>query len=1009
MTAKLKSDHLGFLVGTPTEIGDALKIWRDIKDDVAAIRSSIGTGEGGELQKVAQGTARQAANDATHRVARPRLRSSGAAERTDMQNQCFTKSDSRNVRTYSSSARGRDASGRFVSLDSKSAPDIVSAIKESAESANQLAEKANRDANGRFMKSRGAQASNDNSEHEAQEQGLLRRIGAHVGTVMSGANIEQVQEVDPTIMAANELNSILSPMTKAVSPIGRGFGRVMRSGYRQLQNGSNRAPEPAATNNADTSDQAIRVEKRKASLLERIWGTLVDIKVGEEKQGKQTLKSLTALGDRTHSIDGKSDGFAGGLGGTLLTLLAPLFAPLLNLLRMIPIVGRLIPAFGRLGGGAGASLWGKAKSALGFGTVAGAAVVTEALGGSRASSNSTGDVAATAKPKSRLGRLAGGASKLLKKIPLLGGVLALGGMAMDANAVESDDTLSDDEKTDKHVTNVSKTAGSLGGMAAGAVTGATIGSVIPIVGTAIGGVVGGFMGSGLGEIVGGLVGGWVNDLRRSDLVKWLGKKWDGLTESMSLMWGRTVKSMSSMWDGAIGSLSDFWMGTKNKVGELWDETGKVASGAIDSTSEAVVNAKKWATNKFESVVDGFVNSKAVQTVTEAATGKVEQVKRVVETVRVKAAETAEKGKAFVAPVVESAEAAGTKAVDAMANTRAGKVAIAAGGVISSAMSGVKKVVVNRWGNVRDLFGSAADKAGVDAGLLAQIGYGESGFDTDAAPIARDKSKNKRQLFDGRESISSAHGLGQFLDDTWTEMINKYGAKYGVEGGGDQSRNFVGKMSKESAAKYRSNPEIQAAMLAEFTKENVEKGRKYGGADDSANVYAFHNLGDSDAKKMFSALKASPEMSIRDALLGDSSDKKRIKFVDQVMSGNKSLYGDGSISVSEAYKNQGDFMRRGDMFANDIRATRTQAAIIPAITSPVVMTTNFSSLNNAPIVAPKIPVFKGAPDMPSPSLQLNPLGSSKPMEVSVKLDRGDVGQDVKDRGIAHIATGGISPP
>ena len=80
---------------------------------------------------------------------------------------------------------------------------------------------------------------------------------------------------------------------------------------------------------------------------------------------------------------------------------------------------------------------------------------------------------------------------------------------------------------------------------------------------------------------------------------------------------------------------------------------------------------------------------------------------------------------------------------------------------------------------------AAQAVGVDAGVLARIAAFESGFNVDAAPIARDAERNRVRLFDGRMGISSAHGLGQFTDATWRDTVNRYGGAHGVAGAGQR--------------------------------------------------------------------------------------------------------------------------------------------------------------------------------------------------------------------------------
>lgn len=293
---------------------------------------------------------------------------------------------------------------------------------------------------------------------------------------------------------------------------------------------------------------------------------------------------------------------------------------------------------------------------------------------------------------------------------------------------------------------------------------------------------------------------------------------------------------------------------------------------------------------------------------------------------------------------------------------------------SKAWEGAKSIggkIGDRWGDAKSFLSSAAEKAGIDPGIIAKIANFESGFNADAAPIKKDGTR-----------ISSAHGYGQFLDGTWTDMINKHGSKYGIEG--------AGKLTKEQAAKYRNDKTIQAGMLAEFTKANVEKGRKYGGENDDANVYAFHNLGDKDAKNLLGGMKQNPNMSVRDALLQGSTSEKERARVEKVISGNKSLYGDGNIAASEAYNKMGSVMRRGDVFAADINS-RVAAAPITISAPPV----------------PTVKMPSAGPVADSPQV-VQPLGggnSDRP--TTVNLPSQDVGRDLSDRGIAHIVTGGLS--
>ena len=149
-----------------------------------------------------------------------------------------------------------------------------------------------------------------------------------------------------------------------------------------------------------------------------------------------------------------------------------------------------------------------------------------------------------------------------------------------------------------------------------------------------------------------------------------------------------------------------------------------------------------------------------------------------------------------------------------------------------------KKIDQNWDKADDYLIDAAKKAGIDVGIMVKIAGFESKFNDTARPISTSRPHlNKTTQFDGTKAMSSAYGYGQFLDGTWQEMLNKYGEKYGVPDAGN--------LNKEEANQHRGNKHLQAYMLAEFTRENIELGRRLGGLDDDANVYALHNLGKGD--------------------------------------------------------------------------------------------------------------------------------------------------------------------
>jgi hypothetical protein len=68
----------------------------------------------------------------------------------------------------------------------------------------------------------------------------------------------------------------------------------------------------------------------------------------------------------------------------------------------------------------------------------------------------------------------------------------------------------------------------------------------------------------------------------------------------------------------------------------------------------------------------------------------------------------------------------------------------------------------------------------------------------------------------------------------------------------------------------------------------------------------HNLGTPTGTKFLNALVGTPDASVSTVLRSN------------IISGNQSLYGDGSISLKQAYERMGNVMRDGNVFADEAR-------------------------------------------------------------------------------------------
>jgi hypothetical protein len=449
--------------------------------------------------------------------------------------------------------------------------------------------------------------------------------------------------------------------------------------------------------------------------------------------------------------------------------------------------------------------------------------------------------------------------------------------------------------------------------------GTAIGGASGTIGGAMAGAAAGSFLGPIGTVVGGVVGSFLGDQAGQIIGEKIGE-WTNSLRDYDLP-GKVM----ALWTHLTDSFQVGWEDIKKKWGDFVDK-------AVEGWGQF--------TSLFESAYEGLKKLPVIGPAIQAAEDVAKEAKKTV-------TDFAEKGIEEAKKLPEKAKEKLNQGVEwAKKNTTVGK--------------GLSKLK-DHWIDAKQYLGDAAVKAGVDPGLVAKIANYESGFNSEAMPVTKSGKK-----------LSSAHGYGQFLDGTWTEMVNKYGAKYGIANAGN--------LSSAEAGKLRSNKTLQASLLAEFTRENVEKGRALGGSNDDANVYALHNLGSGDGPKFLKALKQNPKARVSDIL----SHK--------VIAGNQSLYGNGNLSLAEAYQNMAVAMYRGEAFAKEIRMPTLATAQVQSVSAP----------------SPSMPATPKPPVIPeAPQVMMPVVSDGLRKSLSININKDDIGQDISDRRLAHIVTGGLS--
>lgn len=184
--------------------------------------------------------------------------------------------------------------------------------------------------------------------------------------------------------------------------------------------------------------------------------------------------------------------------------------------------------------------------------------------------------------------------------------------------------------------------------------------------------------------------------------------------------------------------------------------------------------------------------------------------------------------------------------------------------------------------------NASAKTGVDFTYLLQQAQVESSFKADA-----------------KAGTSSATGLYQFIESTWMNMVDKYGAKYGIPQNA----------SRSEILKLRNNPEICSLMAGELAAENKTYLTScVGGNIGSTELYMAHFMGPGGAAKFLNSLRANPTASAADAFPQAASANKNVFYT---KSGHEK-------SLAEVYA----FFDNKFQIESDVPATACEATTVP---------------------------------------------------------------------------------
>jgi hypothetical protein len=165
--------------------------------------------------------------------------------------------------------------------------------------------------------------------------------------------------------------------------------------------------------------------------------------------------------------------------------------------------------------------------------------------------------------------------------------------------------------------------------------------------------------------------------------------------------------------------------------------------------------------------------------------------------------------------------------------------------------------------------NSASQSSVSQSILAASSATGVGFDYLMRTAMRESSLDPS----AKARTSSATGLYQFVDQTWLSMIDRHGAKYGLETYSDAVQQastgrykVTNPAMKAEILALRYDPEIASLMAGELARENrASLERHLGRPVSDGEVYSAHFLGTNGAISLLKAAQTDPNASAADLL------------------------------------------------------------------------------------------------------------------------------------------------
>jgi predicted chitinase len=471
--------------------------------------------------------------------------------------------------------------------------------------------------------------------------------------------------------------------------------------------------------------------------------------------------------------------------------------------------------------------------------------------------------------------------------------------------------------------------------------------------------------------------------------------WGLFTESGQKFFGEVGAKIIAGWDTVVTAFAPI----TDSIGKGWDTVKGGFDSLINGMSSTWDAFTGFLKDKFGIDIPGILKpvvdagKKAIETATDAAKPAIDAAKETA-----KAGVDAAKDKARKA--LEAVEKSSPKTTEALGNTWR-KVQEGAGKITAHATG---KSATNKAAMIAEMDAQGITDPTERAMLMAQVDH-ESGNFAFTKELGRDSYFDKY--------------------DAGTKIGNRLGNTEKGDGAKFKGRGLIqltGRANYEAAGKDLGLDLINHPELAE-TPENAAKTamwfwkkNKLGDSAKKGDVRTNrHGVnggenGLADVKQKFGQYLAEykkPEPASAVASLSDDPTQGgRFKY--ETLEGGKVQVTDNQTGVMELSSGeQANAYRKQQGKPYLAKVASIKASNMPLYNS-LAAGPSSGQTQTAFAAAPKVPTFTPAPVPAEAPPQITPLASlDSGRNVTVTMPTPDVGRDVSDRGIAHIATGGLS--